>query len=195
VLLSLSISYAFSFTVKVGDTLPSGVKLHQGFPPAFVDVAEYAKQNSKILLVGLPGAFTPTWSSVQIPGYRDDQDKLKEELGIQKVLVYCVNDGAVMKAWAEDQGVADSQVIDFMGDPTGELTKKLGMELTHPGPASVGIIGRCKRFALYVEDCVVKVVRVSESPDDPAGDANPDATCAPAMMEAIRALKESGGEL
>jgi peroxiredoxin len=98
--------------------------------------------------------------------------------------VYCVNDGAVMKAWAADQGVEDSMVT-FMGDPAGEFTKAVGMEMTHPGPASVGIIGRCKRFAMVVVKGVVKYVAVSEGPNDPAGDEDPSATCVEAMLAAV----------
>lgn len=100
-----------------------------------------------------------------------------------------MNDGAVMKAWAEDQGVEDSMVT-FMGDPSGAFTKALDLEMTHPGPPSVGIIGRSKRFALHAVDGVIKVLNVSEGPDDPAGDDNPEASCAPAMIEAIKSGKD-----
>mmetsp|Transcript_590 Transcript_590/g.735 ORF Transcript_590/g.735 Transcript_590/m.735 type:complete len:120 (-) Transcript_590:68-427(-) len=80
-------------------------------------------------------------------------------------------------------------MVQMFGDPSGEFTKDLGMEMTHPGPPSVGLIGRSKRFAMYVVNNVVQYVAVSEAEDDPAGDANPEATCAPAMIEAIRDLK------
>jgi 2-Cys peroxiredoxin 5 len=99
--------------------------------------------------------------------------------------VYCVNDGAVMRAWGIDQKVEGS-MITFMGDPSGELTKALEMELTHPGPASVGIIGRSKRFGMYLDNSVVKYVAVSEGEDDPAGDTDPSATCHDAMLKAIK---------
>merc|ERR1719277_2768907 len=62
------------------------------------------------------------------------------------------------------------------------------MEMIHPGPYGVGIIGRCKRFAMYVEDGTVKLIKVSERPDDPAGDDDPEATLAPSMIKAIKAL-------
>lgn len=101
------------------------------------------------------------------------------------MIVYCVNDPAVMQAWAEDQGIAGSMVT-FVGDPAAELTKALDMEMTHPGPPSVGIIGRCKRFAVYAEKGDIKVVRVSEGEDDPAGDSDPSATLAEGMLEAIK---------
>mmetsp|Transcript_60609 Transcript_60609/g.91466 ORF Transcript_60609/g.91466 Transcript_60609/m.91466 type:complete len:120 (+) Transcript_60609:239-598(+) len=112
-------------------------------------------------------------------------------MGIDEVLVYCVNDGAVMAAWAESQGVPEDSMLKLMGDPTAAVTKALDMELTHQGPQSIGLLNRCKRFALYVVDGVVKIVRVAEAPDDPAGDDFPDVTLAEAMMEAIEAL-ESG---
>jgi|UniRef100_A0A7S3AQH9 peroxiredoxin 5 len=114
-------------------------------------------------------------------------DALKK-LGIDEVIVYCVNDGAVMDAWAKDQGVDKQKFITMMGDPSAVLTKSLGMELIHPGPYGKGIIGRCKRFALYIEDGVVKLIKVSEGADDPAGDDNPEETLAPSMIKAIKAL-------
>jgi 2-Cys peroxiredoxin 5 len=125
-------------------------------------------------------------------------DALKA-IGVDEVLIYCVNDGAVMQAWAEDQGVPEDGLISLMGDPYGEVTDTLDMELTHAGPKSVGLINRCKRFALYVVDGTVKIVRVAESDDDPAGDDFPDVTLAEAMIDAIKALNAlnsgSGDEL
>lgn len=114
---------------------------------------------------------------------------------MDEVVIYCVNDGAVMNAWAKDQGVYDEGTITQMfGDPSGEFTKACGMEMTHPGPASVGIIGRCKRFAMYVVNGIVEIVAVSEAEDDPAGDAFPEATCAPAMIEAIKEFNQAKKE-
>lgn len=90
-----------------------------------------------------------------------------------------------MQAWAKDQKVSPLSMIKLMGDPSGELTRDLDMEMTHPGPISKGIIGRCKRHALHVVDGEVKAVHVSEGPDDPAGDSDPSNTMAEAMLEAI----------
>mmetsp|Transcript_13233 Transcript_13233/g.18740 ORF Transcript_13233/g.18740 Transcript_13233/m.18740 type:complete len:107 (-) Transcript_13233:371-691(-) len=92
-----------------------------------------------------------------------------------------------MRAWHINLGIGGSKTELLLGDPSGAFTKACGMELTHPGPASVGIIGRCKRFAMHVENNVVQYVAVSEAEDDPAGDKHPEATCAPAMIEAIKA--------
>ncbi|KAL7535478.1 hypothetical protein ACHAWF_005182 [Thalassiosira exigua] len=139
--------------------LPSA-ELHSGFPPEKFDLAQYSAGKSII-------------------------DKLQKE-GIDEIIVYCVNDGAVMSAWAKDLGVEHFAAgdkegpITLVGDPDGTLTKKLDMEMTHPGPASVGIIGRCKRFALYAVD----------AEDDPAGDDDPSATLAPAVLSAIVSMKD-----
>lgn len=100
------------------------------------------------------------------------QAELKAK-GIDEVLVYCVNDGAVMKAWAKDQKVEGS-IIRFLADTRCQFTRKIGMSMMHPGPR--GALGnvRCKRFVLVVDDGIVKNVEVSEGPDDPAGDNEPD---------------------
>lgn len=112
-------------------------------------------------------------------------------MGVDEVIIYCVNDGAVMMAWAEDQGVTEESMVTLFGDPYGQLTEALDMEMTHAGPKSVGIINRCKRFALYLEDGIVKIVRVAEADDDPAGDDRPDVTLADALVDAIKALNGS----
>ena len=174
--------------------LPS-VELHSGFPPKKVDLKEYIAKKS-VIIVGLPGAFTPTWSNAQVPSYVELQDSLHDKAGIDEIIIYCVNDGAVMSAWAADLKVAHSEADDndgritFLGDPAGSLTKSLDMEMTHEGPASVGIIGRCKRFAVYAVNGEVKYVAISEADNDPAGDDNPEATLAPAIMDAILKVKD-----
>jgi len=91
-----------------------------------------------------------------------------------------------MQAWGEDQGIGGS-MVSFVADPAAELTKALDMEMTHPGPPSVGIIGRCKRFAIHAVDGDIKTVKISEAEGDPAGDDDPSATLAEGMLEAIAA--------
>lgn len=124
-----------------------------------------------------------------MPGYLANEDALRK-LGIDEVIVFCVNDGAVMSAWAIDQKVPEDSIVKLMGDPYAILTEKLDMELTHSGPKSVGLINRCKRHALYVVDGSVKIVRVAEKANDPAGDEFPDITLAESMIEAIKELRK-----
>ena len=108
---------------------------------------------------------------MQVPEYLKRQDELKAK-DVDEMIVYCVNDGAVMKAWARDLKVEGS-MITFMGDPQCKLTRKLGMMLRHPGP--MGNLGnpRCKRFVLVIDNMEVKAVAISEAEDDPAGDNDP----------------------
>jgi len=100
------------------------------------------------------------------------------------VIIYAVNDGAVMGAWAKDQG-AEGSMVKFLGDPTSEMTQALGMVLDDAGV--MGVLGnpRCKRFALFVDDGIIKVCNVSEGPGDPAGDGDPSASMVDAMLASI----------
>jgi glutaredoxin len=107
--------------------------------------------------------------------------------GIAEVIVYCCDNGAVMKAWAKDQGVEGS-MITFMADPHGSLSKSLGVAMEHPGP--IGKLGstRCQRFAMYVEDGMIKAFEVAATPDDPAGDAKPDVSLVENMLSKVPEL-------
>jgi glutaredoxin-related protein len=113
--------------------------------------------------------------------------------GIAEVIVYCCNDGAVMMAWGKDQCVEGS-LVTMMADTQGALTKALGVSMTHPGP--IGVLGepRCQRHAIYVEDGIIKAFEVSASPDDPAGDDNPEATCVDNMLSHVPELPSPAKE-
>jgi len=108
------------------------------------------------------------------------EDDLKAK-GVSDVLVYCVNDGAVMTGWAKDQGVEGS-IITFLGDPRSEVTKALGLVLDHPGPMSVLGNQRCKRFSMLIDVGVIKTINVAAAADDPAGDDNPTVSLVDKML-------------
>ena len=127
---------------------------------------------------------------MQIPGYLKNQCEL-EDRGIDEVMVFCVNDGAVMTAWSKDQGAEDSKLLNFYGDPSGKLTQALGMVLDHPGPQGKGLFGRSKRFAAILVDGVAKAVEVSEKADDPAGDDFPESSCVENMLKHVDALAKA----
>jgi len=116
-----------------------------------------------------------------VPGYLSKQDELKAK-GVSDVIVYCVNDGAVMTGWAADQGVEGS-MITFLGDPRLEVTEALGVVMDHPGPMSVLGTKRCKRFSMLIDDGIIKTINISEGPDDPAGDNDPSASLVEKMLE------------
>lgn len=104
--------------------------------------------------------------------------------GVDEVIVYCVNDCAVMKAWAKDLKI-DGTIVSFAADKGSVLTKALDVVVDHPGV--VGALGhpRCKRFALLSEDGVITAVHVSESEGDPTGDGDPSASMAEGMLKVL----------
>ena len=114
------------------------------------------------------------------------------------MLVFCVNDGAVMKAWKKDMGLEGSDMIEFLADTHADLTEALGLTLTGDGkpyPKGDGpnkALGfhtkRCKRSAMFVDNGVIKVMQIAEAPDDPAGDARPEVSCIENMLALIDKL-------
>lgn len=126
-----------------------------------------------------------------MPGYLAKQDELKAK-GVAEVIVFCVNDGAVMTAWAEELGVKGSMVSCF-GDPGSEVTQALGLVLKDKGPMAVLGNQRCKRFSMLIDDGVVKSVNVAASKDDPAGDEKPDVSLVEKILEDCDKLAASKG--
>jgi peroxiredoxin len=111
-------------------------------------------------------------------------------MGIDEIMIYCVNDAAVMKAWAKDQKIEDT-IINFYGDPTGNFTKACGMNLDDPGVIGKGLLGRCKRFLLYIDNGVVKYSVIAEDVDyDPAGDDFPEKVLPDQSLAAIKAVQQ-----
>ena len=149
--------------IKVGDRVPDGTLtefIEQETPgctvgPNAFQVADLTK-GKKIVVFGLPGAFTPTCSAKHVPSYVANIDKLKSK-GVDEVWCVSVNDGYVMAAWGKEQQAIGK--IRFLGDGNAELTKKLGLEndITKGG---MGV--RSKRYAMLVEDGIVKKVKVEE---------------------------------
>ncbi len=107
-----------------------------------------------------------------MPEYLARQDELRER-GVERIYVYCVNDGAVMEAWAADQRVGGS-MLTFLADPGGAFARELDLELTEPGVVRLLGPGRCKRFVLVVRDGLITARSISEAEGDPAGDNQPD---------------------
>jgi glutaredoxin/glutathione-dependent peroxiredoxin len=148
-------------TIKVGDKLPAG-SLSE-----FVEVAtagcavgpndfkvDDLTRGKKVVIFGLPGAFTPTCSAKHVPSYLANIDKLKAK-GVAEVICMAVNDPFVMGAWARDQKAAGK--IRMMGDGSASYTKALGLELDL---SARGLGMRCQRFSMLVDDGVVKVMNV-----------------------------------
>ncbi|CAE8626318.1 unnamed protein product [Polarella glacialis] len=165
---------------SVGDKIPD-VALDFGFPPEAVSMAKRCA-GKKVIVVGLPGAFTPTCSTKSIPGYLTSQHALRGK-GVDEVIIMAVNDGAVMKAWAKDQQ-SEGSMLTFMGDTRCEFSKALKLTI-EPTPGLLGNT-RCKRFSMYIDNGVIKVLNIAEGPGDPTGDGNPTVSFVEKMLADIK---------
>jgi peroxiredoxin len=115
-------------------------------------------KGKKVVLFAVPGAFTPTCSERHLPGYIAHYGDFRQR-GID-VVCMAVNDAFVMKAWAEHRHVPDGLLM--LADGNGEFAKALGLEMDS---SKFGMGMRSRRFALYAEDEVVKVLHV-EAPGE-----------------------------
>ena len=112
----------------------------------------------KVVLFAVPGAFTPTCHLKHLPGFIKNIDAFKAK-GVDTVACVAVNDPFVLGAWAEASG-GKGKVL-FLSDGNAEFTKKIGLDFDGSG---VGLGTRSKRYAMLVEDGVVKVLNVEGSP-------------------------------
>jgi glutaredoxin/glutathione-dependent peroxiredoxin len=148
-------------TIKVGDQLPAG-SLSE-----YIDVesaeckigpnefkVDDLTRGKKVVLFGLPGAFTPTCSAKHVPGYVANYDKLKAK-GVSEVLCMSVNDAFVMGAWAKDLMAGGK--VRMMGDGSAAYTKALGLELDL---MARGMGVRCQRFSALIDNGVVKTLNI-----------------------------------
>src|SRR6204780_4183786 len=118
-------------TIKVGDTIPS-MKLMMATPdgPKEVSTDDLFK-GKKVVLVAVPGAFTPTCSAKHLPGFVEKAAQIKAA-GVDTIACLAVNDAFVMGAWGKAQNV-DGKVL-MLADGAAAFTKQLGLELDLTGP-------------------------------------------------------------
>ncbi len=148
-------------SIKVGDRLPEGslsefIEVETegcSLGPNTFSVQDLVK-GRRIVIFGLPGAFTPTCSAKHVPGYVARADALKAR-GVDEIWCLSVNDAFVMGAWAKDQRAAGK--VRMMADGSAEYAKALGLELDL---TARGMGMRCQRFSMLVEDGVVKTLDV-----------------------------------
>lgn len=103
----------------------------------------------RVVVFGLPGAFTPTCSTKQVPGFDERYQEILE-LGIDEVYVVSVNDGFVMKAWMEQLGVKN---LKYLADGSGDFTRRMGMLVKKD---NLGFGERSWRYAAVIEDGMVE---------------------------------------
>ena len=142
-------------SITIGDTVPDiGVFTNGQDGPEKLQTGAFFK-GKRVVLFGVPGAFTPGCSNAHMPGFVVAADKLKEK-GVDEIACMAVNDAFVMDAWQKSQNAND---VVMLADGNAELAKALGLDMDASG---FGLGTRCKRFALIAEDGVVTYVGVDD---------------------------------
>jgi len=133
--------------IKENDNLPnSEIFVLQDGEPVKKNIEDFFK-DKKVVIFGLPGAYTSVCSAKHLPGYIKMHDQYKEK-GIDHIICISVNDPFVMSKWGETTG-ASSAGIRMLADPASDFTKSIGTEFTVP---PIGFFNRSKRCAFIVEN-------------------------------------------
>jgi glutaredoxin/glutathione-dependent peroxiredoxin len=140
--------------IKVGDKLPNvtfrTIEDGKTTPRTTDDVFK----GKRVVLIGMPGAFTPTCHRNHLPGFVQNADAIRAK-GVDAIVVTAANDHWVMHFWAQHMG-AEGKLI-FLGDNNAEFAKAIGLDFD----ASAGLGGtRSKRYAMLVEDGTVSVLNI-----------------------------------
>jgi peroxiredoxin len=149
--------------IRIGDRLPEGTlteMIDEERPgcttgPNNFSVSDLTR-GKRIVIFGLPGAFTPTCSAKHVPGYVQGHDKLKAKK-VDEIWCISVNDAFVMGAWGREQKAGGK--VRMMADGSATYTRALGLDqdLTARG---LGV--RSQRYSMLVEDGVVKALNVEQ---------------------------------
>jgi peroxiredoxin len=143
--------------LKENDTIPnSKVFIMEDGNPALKNTQEFFKDR-KVVLFGLPGAYTSVCPAKHLPGYVDSYEKYKSK-GIDYIVCISVNDPFVMDAWGKSQSVGDK--IIMMADPFLEFTKSIGADVDK---SARGLGIRSNRYTMLIDD--LKVVKLQEEED------------------------------
>lgn len=116
-------------------------------------------KGKKVVLFSLPGAFTPTCSSFQLPGYEKADAEFKA-LGIDTVICLSVNDAFVMFQWAKAQNLKN---IFMLPDGNGDFSREMGMLVSKE---NVGFGHRSWRYSMYIEDSIIKKINTEAGKAD-----------------------------
>jgi len=143
-------------TIQAGEKMPSGVfgVMTDAGPGAISTEELFA--GKKVVLVSVPGAFTPTCSASHLPGFVNQADELLAK-GVDSIACMSVNDVFVMDAWGKVQK-AEGKVM-MLADGNGDFVKTLGLELDGRG---FGMGPRGQRFSMIINDGVIEELNVEE---------------------------------
>jgi len=144
-------------TIQVGDRLPQVTFRIMTPDGPVAKTTDDLFKGRTVVLVAVPGAFTPTCHRNHLPGYVQKLDEIKAK-GVDAILVTAVNDVFVLDAWSKAAGAEN---IEFISDGNGDFAKALGLAMDGSG---FGLGTRSQRYAMLVEDEVVKVLNVEDAP-------------------------------
>jgi peroxiredoxin len=160
-------------TINIGDKMPS-VTLKQLTPEGVKEVTtDEIFRGKKVVLLAVPGAFTPACSQRHLPGYVDRAADIKAK-GVDEIACVAVNDAFVMGAWGREQKAEGR--VRMLADGSGDFARSLGLELDLT-KGGLGI--RSQRYSMLVDDGVVKSLNVEKQP------GQVDASGAEAMLKAL----------
>jgi peroxiredoxin (alkyl hydroperoxide reductase subunit C) len=143
--------------LKENDNIPnSEIFVLENGEPTKKNIEELLK-GKKVIIFGLPGAYTSVCSAKHLPGYVNLYQQYKDK-GINHIICVSVNDPFVMSAWGKENNVGDK--IIMMGDPFLNFTKAIGAEVDKSG-RGLGI--RSNRYTMLIDD--MKVVKLQEEKD------------------------------
>lgn len=145
-------------TIAIGQKLPdTRFKIDTPDGPKEVSTSDIFA-GRKVVLFGVPGAFTPTCNNNHLPGYIENRDAILSR-GVDEIAVVAVNDVFVMSAWARASG-GEGKIL-FLADGGGDFAKAAGLDID----LSKGGLGlRLKRFSAIVDDGVVTALNIEDAP-------------------------------
>ena len=145
-------------TIAIGDKLPDGSFLEKGdegiAPVALGDLV----QGRRVVIFAVPGAYTGVCSTQHVPSFIRVAEQLRAK-DVDAIVCVSVNDPHVLRAWSEATG-AGAAGIRMLADADGAFTRALGLDFDNPAG---GLYGRSKRYAMLVEDGIVRVLNVEAS--------------------------------
>ena len=143
--------------LKENDKIPnSEIFILEKGEPTKKNIEELFK-SKKVIIFGLPGAYTSVCSAKHLPGYINNREKFKQK-GIDQIICISVNDPFVMNAWGKENNVGDK--ILMIGDPFLNFTKAIGAEVDKSG-RGLGI--RSNRYTMLVDN--LNVIKIQEEKD------------------------------
>ena len=144
--------------IKPGDTIPEATLMIMGDAGPTPISSRDLLGGKTVVMFAVPGAFTPACSNQHLPGFVSQAEALRAK-GVDSVICLAVNDVFVLDAWSRQQGAGGK--VMMVSDGNGELTKKMGLELDASG---LGLGLRTQRYAMLVQDGVVKQLMVEDNP-------------------------------